>query len=63
MIKTISVEEYEQLREEYYGICVNCGEYEDGCEPDLKDGECEYCGRNSVFGIEEALLDGKIVIE
>lgn len=41
------------------GICLACGEEQDGCEPDMRRGECDSCGENQVFGAEEALLNGR----
>jgi hypothetical protein len=38
------------------GICFSCGEWADGCEPDMRHGECEHCGARQVFGLEETLL-------
>lgn len=38
------------------GFCMNCGEYHDSCEPDMRDGTCESCGKQSVYGAEEILL-------
>mgnify|MGYP001571221533 CR=1 FL=1 len=35
------------------GICINCGEDQDGCEPDARNYECENCGEKKVFGAEE----------
>jgi hypothetical protein len=40
------------------GICLACGEEQEGCEPDARNYECEACGERQVFGAEEALLMG-----
>lgn len=37
-------------------FCVFCGEETDGCEPDARAYECENCGRNGVYGVEELLI-------
>lgn len=38
------------------GICIACGNEQDGCEPDARNYECEACGERKVFGAEELLL-------
>jgi hypothetical protein len=38
------------------GFCVACGSDADGCEPDMRRGQCEICGANRVYGAEELLM-------
>lgn len=38
------------------GFCIECGEQQDGCEPDAREYECEFCGARAVFGAQEVLL-------
>ncbi len=38
------------------GICLACGGDVDGVEPDAQEYECEHCGENDVYGVEELLL-------
>ena len=38
------------------GICLACGQDQDGCEPDARRYECDSCGENAVFGAEELLF-------
>jgi predicted amidophosphoribosyltransferase len=38
------------------GICIECGEDADGCEPDARHYLCEACGKHGVYGAEEILL-------
>jgi hypothetical protein len=38
------------------GFCIACGEEADGCEPDARNYECEYCGAHKVFGASELLM-------
>jgi len=38
------------------GICVACGEDQDGCEPDARGYECDACGKRAVYGAEELLM-------
>ena len=41
---------------DYIGICVYCGEEQDGVEPDARKYECESCGKRGVYGAEELLM-------
>lgn len=38
------------------GFCIVCGEEADGCEPDARKYECEYCGKRAVFGACELAM-------
>jgi hypothetical protein len=38
------------------GLCIACGNEQDGCEPDARKYECEVCGEKAVYGAEELLL-------
>jgi hypothetical protein len=38
------------------GICIACGEDQDGCEPDARKYPCESCGEETVYGADELLL-------
>ena len=38
------------------GFCIACGEEADGCEPDARKYECEFCGEHEVYGAEEILM-------
>lgn len=40
------------------GICLSCGEDNEGCEPDARNYECESCSDENVFSAEEILLCG-----
>lgn len=40
------------------GVCINCGEDAEGCEPDARGYECESCGNPAVYGAEELMLMG-----
>jgi hypothetical protein len=43
------------------GICLACGEIQwGGCEPDARNYECESCGKNRVYGLEEAIIGGYV---
>lgn len=41
---------------EYIGICLACGDEQEGVEPDARKYECESCGAHKVYGAEELLM-------
>lgn len=43
-------------RDDNSGFCLACGNEQMDCEPDLRDGTCDDCGENRVYGAEECLL-------
>lgn len=53
-----TIEEIREVAEENMfgmtndGICVNCGDVRDGCEPDAERYPCYSCEENAVFGAE-----------
>jgi predicted RNA-binding Zn-ribbon protein involved in translation (DUF1610 family) len=63
-MKTIEMteEEYQDLVDDYCGVCLSCEEIADNVEPDATNYKCDSCGKNTVFGIEEALIMGNIDI-
>lgn len=42
------------------GWCLGCGGWQCGCEPDMRKGKCESCGKSKVYGAEELLLMGLV---
>lgn len=42
--------------DDYIGICIECGNQQEGCEPDARRYKCEDCGRLAVFGAEEIII-------
>ena len=38
------------------GFCLECGNEQDGCEPDARGYECEACGAKRVMGAYEIFL-------
>ena len=38
------------------GLCLDCGQEADGCEPDARHYRCDSCGFRAVFGADEILL-------
>lgn len=57
--------EFNEHRESYDGFCTACAEVtvDGGVEPDARGYTCPVCGMNTVIGMEEALVDGRIIIE
>lgn len=55
-------EDYESLLDESCGICRTCGGTTGCCEPDARNYVCEGCGDSEVFGLEELLLMGRLVL-
>lgn len=43
------------------GICIVCGNDQEGCEPDARNYECEACGEPQVFGAEELLMEVNVI--
>jgi DNA-directed RNA polymerase subunit RPC12/RpoP len=41
---------------DYMGICIACGNEQEGVEPDARGYECEDCGKPKVYGAEELLM-------
>lgn len=52
----------DDLQDGTLGICLNCGNIRDGCEPDARNYECDSCEEHMVFGLEEALIMGALDI-
>lgn len=38
------------------GVCTECGEEQDDCEPDARQYVCESCGAHAVYGAEELMF-------
>lgn len=58
----MSTSEYQEADEDHQGFCTACGEPRDCCEPDAREYPCEACGLNRVFGLEELLCDGVLIL-
>ena len=57
----ISETTYQDLREDYSGICIKCLTVRHGdTEPDAQNYPCDNCGENKVQGIEDLLIMGLI---
>lgn len=57
---TVSMEDLEDGR---YGICLMCGHEQYGVEPDAEGYTCEDCKMDTVYGMEQAALMGRVEIE
>jgi len=61
---TLTPEEYEHHTENYDGYCTTCRTFTVGdCEPDTHDRRCDACGANTLYGTEELVMMGTIVIK
>ena len=58
----------EQAREAMFdcsglGFCTACGAEHYNCEPDAQHYRCDECGKHSVNGFENLLVQGLVEIE
>ena len=44
------------------GVCVECGDFDDGYESDAQKCECGTCGKKSVYGLMVAFELGLIEV-
>jgi len=44
------------------GACLNCEERVREVEPDARNYKCEFCGEMEVYGLEELLMMGEIIL-
>lgn len=59
----MTMDDYNEKRESYDGICVACGEVKFGdCEPDAENYHCDNCDADAVQGIENLVVAGLIEI-
>lgn len=54
--------EYNEMRNNYEGYCLTCGEIGYELEPDARNYTCKECDTTQVFGIEELLMMGQVEI-
>lgn len=45
-----TLEDLQQMDNDYSGFCTSCGEIQESCEPDARAYECESCGAHTVHG-------------
>ena len=55
-------EELHSLVGEGTGWCLACGTEADGVEPDARRCTCEACNKPKVYGLEELLMMGLVVV-
>lgn len=61
--KQIRMGTLEQMSEQSMGYCPICRAWTTGCcEPDARQYPCDKCGEKSVFGAEEAVMLGFLVV-
>ena len=55
----VKIDEKEGMSEiDGEGMCIACGSFQSGVEPDARKYECESCGEEKVYGIEELFIMG-----
>lgn len=60
---TLSEDEYLEHCDSDDGVCLACGDWTaGGVEPDARNYPCDRCRARQVFGAEEALVMGNLVI-
>ena len=55
-MRSYSLEDYNEHRENYIGVCTKCGAERECCEPDASGYECEECGELAVEGADNLLM-------
>jgi hypothetical protein len=57
-------EEYQSCVDQSLGFCLQCGEEHSQIEPDAEGYDCQFydCGCPEVMGIENLLVEGRLVI-
>lgn len=53
--------EYQELEDDNFGLCTNCGCDYYACEPDAERYHCDDCGENRVYGVMHLLMNNRIV--
>ena len=59
----ISLEEYQRREDAMEGLCLACGATVSGVEGDAEEFPCPSCEENQVQGIQNAMIDGNVLIE
>lgn len=57
-LRTFTLAQVEEASADDYGLCLACGESQEGCEPDARKYLCDNCGQHQVYGAEEIVLMG-----
>jgi len=45
------------------GFCLACGNEQHGVEPDARKYKCHACGKEKVYGFEELVVMGLVIIQ
>lgn len=61
-VLVMDADEFRQTSDDFGGFCLACGWVAEGVEPDARGYECEDCGAAKVYGLEEALIMGRVEI-
>jgi|LakMenE01Jun11ns_1017448.scaffolds.fasta_scaffold9959586_15 hypothetical protein len=61
-IISVTSMEFNDLENDNVGMCFACGELMYNVEPDATRYKCEECGQLRVFGLEYAVLHGRMNI-
>jgi hypothetical protein len=60
----LSEDEYRATHDDNVGFCLACGqETVGGVEPDARQYTCESCGQPKVYGLEELLIMGLLILK
>lgn len=63
-IWSVSMADFDPLGNEDNGICLACGAVRYGnTEPDAEKYPCDDCEQNEVYGMQQALIMGRITID
>ena len=58
---TITMGQYQDAEEFYYGYCAACVALHECIEPDLENAKCEECGEHKVHGTMWWIMSGRVV--
>jgi hypothetical protein len=56
-----SSEEYLELEEQHFGLCLACGNDQYNCEPDAAGYICDNCNQRKVYGTVNLLMMDKFI--
>ena len=60
----VSLEQFHGLRDQYVGFCTKCQDWTtEEVEPDAQEYICPVCGDQTVYGAEEAFIEGLVEVE
>jgi hypothetical protein len=61
--QSMTESKYSNDSENGIGYCLACGKSQDCCEPDARKYKCHSCGEEKVYGLEEMMLMGLIILK